>query len=165
MATCAKSMARRLIMAVGGLVAVVGVAGAVWFAGMRTKWPPVIDLQRRVNRRVVNPRQMRTAGSPGAYAGVIRHVGRRTGTEYATPVVPFPRDDKFVIVLPYGSRPDWVKNVLAAGSAELTHEGFTFTVGSPVLRAVAPEDLPTSELRTMRMFGTTECLELTRFAG
>ena len=69
-----------VVLTVVAVVVLVLIAlGAVWFVGMRTKWRPVIDFQRRANRRVVNPRQMRTAGEPGAYAGIVRHVGRRSG--------------------------------------------------------------------------------------
>lgn len=137
---------------------------AVWFLGMRNKWSPVLDFQRQVNRKVFNPRQMRDAGTPGAYAAVIRHTGRISGTPYETPVVPFPNGDRFVIALPYGTRPDWVKNVMAAGTAELVHEGETIAVGSPVVRSIAPDDVPEKEQKALRMFGNTECLELRRVA-
>ena len=144
-----------------GLVALMG----TWFVGMRTKWRPVIDLQRRVNKSVFNPRQMRTAGSPGAYAAVIRHTGRRSGQRYETPVVPLPTDGGVLVVLPYGTRPDWVKNVLAAGTAELVHEGETYTVDSPVVRTIEPGDVPASEQRALRLFGNTECMVLHRVEG
>lgn len=143
-------------------VVVVGLAilGGVWFWGMRTKSPRVLDLQRRINKKVFNPRQMRSAGTPGAYAGVIHHVGRRSGRSYETPVVPFPADDGFVIVLPYGTRPDWVRNVLAAGTATIVHEGRTYEVGDPEVVSVdsAPCEFPESERRGMRRFGNTQCL-------
>jgi len=38
---------------------------------------------------------MKTAGTPGAYAGAITHVGRRSGRVYETPVGPFATDDGF----------------------------------------------------------------------
>ena len=143
---------------VGGvIVGLVALAG-VWFLGMRNKWGPVLDFQRKVNRKVVNPKQMRSAGKPGAYAAVVRHVGRRSGVAYETPVVPFATADGFVIVLPYGARPDWVRDVLAAGSAELVHEGETYRVCEPVVRAVQPGELPEKEMKGMRLFGNTECL-------
>ena len=153
-------MLGRLGLVIGIVVLAVAILGGVWFWGMRTKSPRVLDLQRRINRRVVNPRQMRTAGSPGAYAGVVHHVGRRSGTPYATPVVPFPADDGFVIVLPYGTRPDWVRNVLAAGTATIVHEGRTFDVEDPHVAQVADVsfDFPEAERRGMRRFGNTQCL-------
>ena len=160
MRRCVRSMRRVVFSVVATLLLNVVLLGTVWFVGMRTKWRPVIDVQRRVNRRVVNPRQMATAGQPGAYAGVIRHVGRYSGRSYETPVVPFRTGDGFVIVLPYGTRPDWVRNVLAADEAELVHEGETFQVRSPLVRNVQPGDVPAKETRAMRLFGTTECLVL-----
>jgi deazaflavin-dependent oxidoreductase (nitroreductase family) len=161
MSCCSKSFVGRLVVV---KLMVLGALAAVWFLGMRNKWPPVLDFQRKVNRRVINPRQMRDAGKPGAFAAVIRHVGRTSGTAYETPVVPFPRGDRYVIALPYGTRPDWVKNVLAAGTAELVHEGEEFTVTSPVVRVLAPDDVPAREQRAMRLFGNTECIELHRAA-
>jgi deazaflavin-dependent oxidoreductase (nitroreductase family) len=159
MSCCSKSFVGRVVAV---KLVVLGALAAVWFLGMRNKWPPVLDFQRRVNRRLVNPRQMRDAGTPGAYAAVIRHVGRTSGKAYETPVVPLPRGDRYVIVLPYGTRPDWVKNVLAAGTAELVHEGETFTVTAPVVRELAPDDVPAKDQRALRVFGNTECLEVHR---
>ena len=141
-------------------VAVVAVCLAVWMRGMQTKSPAVVDFQRRVNRRVFNPRQMRSAGSPGAYAGIIRHIGRRSGVPYETPVVPLTTPDGFVIVLPYGTRADWLRNVLAAGSATIVHEGQEYAVARPELIAVddAPHEFSASEQRNLRLFGNTDCL-------
>ncbi|MGZ4612806.1 MAG: hypothetical protein ACXV1K_06490 [Kineosporiaceae bacterium] len=51
---------------------------------------------------------MRTAGSPGAYASVVRHVGRTSGRRYETPVVPVATDGGFVVPLPYGPGTDWL---------------------------------------------------------
>lgn len=149
---------------VGGVVVGLVAAGAVWFAGMRRKWRPVIDVQRRVNRKLMNPRQLRTAGSPGAYAGVVHHVGRHTGREYATPVVPYPTGDGFVVALPYGTRPDWVRNVLAAGTARIDHEGGHVDVLDPrvVPIAEAPVAFPESEQRAHRAFDLRECLVVRR---
>jgi hypothetical protein len=69
-----------------GMILVLVVLGGLWFLGMRGKWPVVLDFQRKVNRRVFNPRQMRSAGTSGAYAGIVRHVGRSSGRPYETPV-------------------------------------------------------------------------------
>lgn len=153
-------MLGRLGLVIGVVVLAVAILGGVWFWGMRTKAPAVLDLQRRINRRFVNPRQLRTAGTPGAYAGVVHHVGRRSGTPYATPIVPFPTDDGFVVVLPYGTRPDWVRNVLAAGSATVVHEGRTVEVVDPKVRSVddVGDVFPESERRGMRRFGNDQCL-------
>src|SRR5215213_2744877 len=99
-----------------------GVVATVFVLGMRTKSPVVMDRVRRFNRAVTNPRVLRSAGSPGASASVIRHVGRVSGRSYETPVGPFAVGDDFVIALPYGSGTDWVRNVLTHGAATLVHE-------------------------------------------
>ena len=124
----------------------------------------MLDLQRRLNRRFINPRQMRDAGTPGAYAGIVRHVGRSSGRAYETPVVPIPVDDGFLVVLPYGTRPDWVRNVLAARRAAIVHEGATYEVVEPEVVAVddAPYDFPPSERRGLRLFGNDRCLVVRR---
>jgi hypothetical protein len=63
------------------------VAAAIAFMlGMRARSRPLLDAVRRFNRAVSNPRQMQSAGTPGAYASVIRHTGRSSGRPYATPV-------------------------------------------------------------------------------
>ena len=40
-------------------------------------------------------------------------------------------DDGFVIALPYGPNTDWLKNVLASGSATIVNEGNTYDVDRP----------------------------------
>ncbi len=147
-------MVQWLLIAVGALVAGLILLLLVFVLGMRAKSPVVLRAVRRFNRRFMNPRQMKTAGTPGAYAGVIRHVGRRSGRVYETPVGPFATDDGFVIALPYGTSSDWVKNVLAAGSATLVTEGRRYDVEQPEivpLGAVA-DVLPSKERRNLRLF-------------
>ncbi|QRP46205.1 nitroreductase family deazaflavin-dependent oxidoreductase [Amycolatopsis sp. FDAARGOS 1241] len=51
--------------------------------------------------------------------GMIIHRGRRSGREFRTPLNVFRSGDGFVVALTYGPDTDWVKNVLAAGRAEL----------------------------------------------
>jgi deazaflavin-dependent oxidoreductase (nitroreductase family) len=50
---------------------------------------------------------------------IIRYRGRRSGRLYRTPMNVFRRGDQYVFALTYGSDVQWVKNVLAAGVAEL----------------------------------------------
>ena len=144
--------------AVVGLVALVG----VFLGGMRAKWPPVVDMVRRINRRVLNPRQMVTAGQPGAYAGILRHTGRTSGAVYETPLGIERTDDGFAIALVYGARTQWLRNVLAAGRAEVVKDGTTYQVEHPEVVPIA--DLGAffnpSDQRMASVFGTTECLRL-----
>ena len=148
----------------GLLVVALGAIGVVFVVGMRTKSPLVLDRIRRFNREVTNPRVLRSAGTPGASASVIHHVGRTSGRSRATPVGPFAVDEDFVIALPYGPGADWVRNVLASGSATLVHEGSTIPIDRPEVVPVelVIDDLPLSQQKVLRVFGVEECLRVQR---
>lgn len=147
-----------------GLALALVAIGIVFMVGMRAKSPPVLNAVRRVNRAFTNPRAMKKAGTPGAYASVVRHIGRTTGRPYETPVGAFATDDGFVIALPYGSDVDWLKNVLASGSATIVDEGNTYRVDQPELvpTAVAAPHLPPKEQRNLRLFRVDQCLRVRR---
>lgn len=155
-------MLTRLLQIVGGLVAVGGVLWIVFLVSFRTGFRPVLDAIRRMNRRVTNPKQMRTAGQPGAYASVVNHVGRVSGREHRTPVVAVPADHGFAIALPYGAGADWVRNVMAAGTATLEHEGRTIPVVRPELMLAPDADpfFPPKERRLHRLYGIEHVLRL-----
>jgi len=155
---------RTITRAIGALLLAVTIIGLVFMAGMRAKSPPVLNTVRRLNRAVFNPRQMTTAGTPGAYASVIRHVGRTSGRSFETPVGAVATDDGFVIALPYGTISDWLKNVLASGTAAIVHEGITSDVDQPQLVPLpdAIEHFPPDERRTLRLFGVEQCLTVRR---
>ncbi len=147
-----------------GALGVLAVALLTIFTlGMRTESPTVLNAIRRMNRAVVNPRQ-RDAGRPGAYASLIQHSGRTTGRLYETPVVAEATEDGFVIALPYGARADWLKNVLARGSATVIHEGEIHQVGEPELIPIESADayFSPNDRRAHRVFGTDQCLRLHR---
>ena len=154
---------RPIAKLVGGLSLALAAIGIVFMAGMRTKSPLVLNAVRRVSR-AMKPLAMKSAGRPGANASVIRHVGRTTGRPYETPVGAVATDDGFVIALPYGSNTDWLKNVLASGSATIVDEGNTFRVDQPAIvpTAVAAPLFPPEELRTLRLFGVDQCLRVRR---
>ena len=115
----------------------IGTLGAVFVLGWRAKSRLVLGPIIALSKRFMNPRQMRTAGTPGAYAGIIRHRGRVSGTAYDTPVGIVPDGDAFLVALPYGLRAQWLRNVLAAGTATVVHEGRTYCVDSPELVPMA----------------------------
>ncbi len=50
---------------------------------------------------------------------IVRHVGRRSGKRYETPIIVAPIKDGFVIELTYGYDVDWHKNVVAAGGCTI----------------------------------------------
>ena len=132
--------------------------------GIRTKYPPVLNRVRRYARDVGNPRQLRSAGTPGAHASVLRHTGRKSGTQYQTPVTARWTADGFVIGLPYGPNTDWLKNVLASGSATLMHDGRSYPCDEleVVPMGEAADDFSAAERRILRLMGVDECLRMHR---
>ena len=91
------------------------------------------------------------AGRKNWYAAVIRHTGRRSGKQYSTPVVADRVPDGFIIPLPYGSRVDWLQNVLAAGRASVSAKGETHDVTEPEVIDAATA-LPMLSPRLRRTF-------------
>lgn len=157
-------MWRRTVKAIGWVVATAGVLLAAFAVSFRTKFGPVQDVVRRFNRDVTNPRQLQTAGQAGAYASVVHHVGRSSGVPYRTPVVAVPTTGGFVFALPYGPEADWVRNVLAAGSATIEHEGEVVAVDQPELVPVDEVNplFPATEQRMHRAFGVDDFLRVRR---
>jgi deazaflavin-dependent oxidoreductase (nitroreductase family) len=157
-------MMRRASTLVGALVFAVSAGLAFIVIAMRTKSPRMLGVVRQFNRGFTNKLQLRAAGKPGAYASIVKHTGRTSGRDYETPVVPIATDEGFLIVLPYGPDSDWVKNVMAAGSAVLETEGKTYTVDRPeVIPLESVGDLfPANEQRTHRWFGVAHCLRVGR---
>ncbi|KXO91128.1 nitroreductase family deazaflavin-dependent oxidoreductase [Tsukamurella pseudospumae] len=154
----------RVLSAVLGAVVLLPLAAvAVILAGIRFRIRPILDVVRRFNRDVTNPRAVHSAGSPDSTRTVVRHVGRRSGKAYETPVDAFATDrSTLLIALPYGPDTDWVRNVRAAGTVELLRQGETLTASEP--RTVATADvlseIPPGAQRTLRLFGVEQCLEL-----
>ncbi|MDH3680213.1 MAG: nitroreductase family deazaflavin-dependent oxidoreductase [Acidimicrobiia bacterium] len=80
----------------------------------------------QINKRVFNPRAVRS----GKWQ-VIHHVGRSSGRSYRTPLEAHEVDNGFMFTLVYGSRSDWVRNVMAAGAAKLDVDGNTVDLVEP----------------------------------
>lgn len=87
------------------------------------RWMPAF------NRRFVNPVQRIWAPWLPPFA-LVEHTGRRSGRGYCTPVLAFRSRATLAIPLFYG-RTDWVRNVLAAGGADLRRAGRQTRVINP----------------------------------
>jgi deazaflavin-dependent oxidoreductase (nitroreductase family) len=150
----------RLAVAVAGVLAVIG---TVFVVGMRSKSPLVQNAVRR-SSRAMKPLVLKTAGSAGAPASVIRHTGRVSGRVYDTPVQAVVTDDGFVIALPYGSNTDWLRNVLASRSATILHGGAEYLVGEPemVPTADVQQHFSPADQRAHRWFAVDQSLRLRR---
>jgi deazaflavin-dependent oxidoreductase (nitroreductase family) len=68
----------------------------------------------RINKRVFNPREIRRGVYP-----VVRHEGRTSGKSYETPLDAYQTKSGYVLVARYGPESDWVRNILAIGTAKL----------------------------------------------
>jgi deazaflavin-dependent oxidoreductase (nitroreductase family) len=153
-----------ILVTLGVLLIAVAIVLTVFAVGMRRKTPWVLNAVRLFARDLGNPRIMKKAGTPGAYASVIKHTGRRSGRSYATPVAAAVTDEGFAIATVYGTNTDWLKNVLADGRATIVHEGRTYPVDRPEL--VPLEEIEDAferkELRTLHRYRVTTCLRLRR---
>lgn len=82
----------------------------------------------QINKRVFNRMELRKGKRP-----VITHVGRSSGETYTTPLDAHSVEGGYIFILMYGSDSDWVKNVLAAGTATLTVDGIDVELANPQL--------------------------------
>jgi hypothetical protein len=151
-----------ILMIAGVVVLAIVVLGLAFFLGMRFKSRLVRGALIWFTRKIMNPMQMKTAGTPGAYAAVIKAKGRVSGRLYETPIGAVVSGDGFVIALPYGTQANWVRNVLAAGSATLVHEGRTYAVDRPELVPMAGLEGCFSEAdrRAQRITRVDQCLRV-----
>jgi deazaflavin-dependent oxidoreductase (nitroreductase family) len=110
----------------------------------------------------MRPLALRSAGQEGSNTSVIRHVGRRSGRTYQTPVVAVQHGDSFLIALPYGQRTDWLKNVLDKGSAAIVTNGHTYEVDQPevIPMAEATGYFRPREQRLHRQFRVDSALQV-----
>jgi deazaflavin-dependent oxidoreductase (nitroreductase family) len=153
-----------LAILVGVVVATAVFVGLGFVLGIRTRSPLVLRPLIGLQKKVINPREMASAGTPGAYAAIIRHRGRTSGREYETPVGAEPTDDGFVIALVYGPKTNWVRNVLAAGSATIVRDGDACEVDRPEIvpiPSVAASFRP-GDRRGFRVLGVKQALLLHR---
>lgn len=75
---------------------------------------------------------------------LVRHVGRKSGTAYETPIIVAEAEDGFIAELTYGENVSWYRNIVAAGGCELV-------VGGVPRQVIAIESYPSDAGR--RAFG------------
>lgn len=84
----------------------------------------------KFNRRFTNPAaDSISPWLPGL--GTLEHVGRKSGHRYRTPLLVFPTEDGFVVLIGYGPETDWVKNVLAGGPTVMHKRGKAIALTNP----------------------------------
>ncbi|MCV7226304.1 nitroreductase family deazaflavin-dependent oxidoreductase [Mycolicibacterium komossense] len=119
---------------------------------------------RTSNKYLLNPVIGRRAGGKNSYAAAIRHTGRKSGTQYSTPIGADRTSGGFVIPLAYGTRVDWLQNVLAAGRATVSAEGETHDVTDPEVidAATALPLLTPKRRRSYERIGIADYLSVKR---
>ncbi|HSJ60784.1 MAG TPA: nitroreductase family deazaflavin-dependent oxidoreductase, partial [Jiangellaceae bacterium] len=83
---------------------------------------------------VANPVVLLVAGWLPPLA-IIRHRGRKTGRDFATPVLAFATSEGLVVGVLYGKASDWVSNLLAAGHGQVKRRGIVREYRQPRLVA------------------------------
>jgi deazaflavin-dependent oxidoreductase (nitroreductase family) len=98
--------------------------------GVPMVFPPVVE---RLQIKYMNPVVKKIARFlPGT--AVIKHRGRTSGKGYETVVTPYRKGDVLAVALAHG-KTNWVKNVLAAGEADVR-------IGGRELHVVNPRVVP-----------------------
>ena len=86
---------------------------------------------RSFNKHYFNRLVHRFAGVSRTPFAILRHVGRRSGKPYETPIIVMPLGNSFVIALTYGPDVDWYRNVQAAGAATLLWHNKEYVLKQP----------------------------------
>lgn len=122
---------------------------------------------RFFSKLVINPVVLKFAGSPRSPFAVIRHVGRRSGRVYETPLLVAPIVNGFVIELTYGLEVDWYRNVVAAGRCSLLWHGREYTCSGfePIDVQMGLLAFPLALRLPLRIFGAQYFIRMnSRFA-
>jgi deazaflavin-dependent oxidoreductase (nitroreductase family) len=86
--------------------------------GLPMRFPTWLD---RLQMKYMNPVVRRVSRYLPTFA-VVKHHGRKSGTPYETVVNAYRKGNLLAILLGHGNT-DWVKNLLAAGEADLQIRG------------------------------------------
>ena len=115
----------------------------------------------------LNPLIGRYAGRANFHmAGEIRHVGRRSGKAYVTPVSARLFGEVALVPLTFGNESDWARNVRAAGGCALRLDGVDYIATDPEFlgRTQASRLLATGfkphERAMMRLLGIKQFMRL-----
>lgn len=83
---------------------------------MRRKWLWLI-------KNTLNKVTTRVARSGHGPFSLVRHVGRKSGKTYETPIVVARVPEGFIAELTYGEDVNWYRNIVAAGGCEVFVDG------------------------------------------
>ena len=78
-----------------------------------------LDGIRIFNKYIFNRITLKIAGTGKSPFSILRHIGRKSGRIYQTPVLASYVGETVIIPLSYGKNVDWLRNVLAQGGCEV----------------------------------------------
>ncbi len=92
----------------------------------------IVKIVMRPMTKMLNPLIVKLAGRRHFHmAAQIRHVGRRSGRTYTTPVSARRSGDTILVALTFGNQSDWSRNVRSAGGGSIRIDGEDFDVTQP----------------------------------
>jgi deazaflavin-dependent oxidoreductase (nitroreductase family) len=117
---------------------------------------------RAFNKRYFNRLVHTFAGVSRTPFALIRHVGRRSGKPYETPIIVMPQGHSFVIALTYGPQVDWYRNVQSAGQATLLWHNQEFRLKQPetIAAQTGLSAFPTPFRQILGMLGTRDFVRM-----
>jgi deazaflavin-dependent oxidoreductase (nitroreductase family) len=112
------------------------------------------------NLAVTNRITSRFAGRLPGF-GILRHIGRKSGRVYRTPVNVFRGPEGFLVALTYGRESEWVRNVVAAGACELETRRVQYQLSAPtIVHDPTRRRFPIPVQIVLRLIGANEFMQL-----
>jgi deazaflavin-dependent oxidoreductase (nitroreductase family) len=157
-----RRIAKLLAVVLGAVIVEELVESALMMWAFRSGNPRAMRLLTLYHKYVTNPVMVRFVSGRSAHAGLLHHVGRRSGNAYLTPVTAHRSDGTIIVPLPYGPGVDWLRNLQAAGRGVVELEARSFTVDEP---EVVPVEsvlalLPPFVTRIIRLHDTEHAVRL-----
>ena len=106
--------------------------------GEAASTPAVVRPSRRPGRdrpddQGAQPGHAEAGGPPARHRGAVRHVGRKSGRRYVTPVGAGLTGGIMVIPLTFGNQSEWSRNIRAADGGSVRLNGVDYQVSKPEL--------------------------------
>ena len=139
-----------------GLVIIVlaMLAAPILLIRFRKRWVAAFNLA--VTNRITSRFAARLPGF-----GILRHVGRKSGRVYRTPVNVFRTPEGFLIALTYGRESEWVRNVVSAGACQLETRGVQYQLSAPtIVHDPTRRRFPIPVRIVLRLIGANDFMQL-----
>jgi deazaflavin-dependent oxidoreductase (nitroreductase family) len=100
-------------------------------------------------------------GRAGPFA-LVKHVGRKSGRQYETPIIVQLTEGGFVIELTYGPEVDWYRNVVAANGCRILYHGVEHVIEGlePLTAAEGIRAFTPGQQRILRLLRRTHFVKL-----